>query len=78
MEGKSMGNAIIIAERAAASPGEAQKSMLMSVWVEEEEVIRQIQTPNLTTNTSNTDTARLDYTKNYDCSQLMPHNCNFK
>ena len=52
-----MGNGSFIAERAAASPGAAQKSKLMTVGVEEEEVFRRIQRPNSTTNTPNTDTA---------------------
>ena len=72
-----MGNGSIISERAVASPGAAQKSERMegTVAVEEEEVIRQIQTPNSTINTSNMDTAK---SRNYDCSQLLPYYCNWK
>ena len=60
-EGAITGTGSVITERAAASPGAAQKSMrnmMMSVMVEEEEVIRRIQTQNSTTNTWNTDTAK--------------------
>ena len=67
-----MGN--IISERAAATRGAAQKSgrvlMMISVGVEEEEVFRRIRRPNSTITTSNTDTAQ---SKNYDCSQSLPH-----
>ena len=61
-----MGDGSIITERAAASPGAAQKSMEGTVGVEEEEVIRRIQTRNSTTNTSNSDTAKSKDNKKYD------------
>ena len=58
MKGKSMGKTSGITERAAASPGAAQKSIhTVGVRVEEEEVFRPIQKQNSTTNTSNMDTA---------------------
>ena len=60
-EGNITGTSIdggIITERAAASPGAAQKSMEIHVGVEEEEVIRWIQTRNSTTNTWIMDTAK--------------------
>ena len=59
MKGKSTGKGSAITERAAASPGAAQKSMDLGVGVEEEEVFRRIQSQNSTIYTSNTDTARL-------------------
>ena len=78
-EGAITGKGSIIAERAAASPGAAQKSgrvsMLIGVGVEEEAVIRRIQTPSSTIATSNTDTAK---SRNYDRSQLLPYYCNRK
>ena len=64
-----MGNRSGITERAAASPGAAQKSLEINVTVEEEEVFRPIQKRNSTINTPNTDTAK---SKNYNCSQLLP------
>ena len=65
MLGKSIRKRSIITERAAASPGAAQKSIgdtveiMWRYWVEEEEVFRRIQTQHSTTNTPNMDTARL-------------------
>ena len=73
-----MGDGSGITERAAASPGAAQNSgrmhlVMMSVGVEEEEALRRTQKPYSTITTSNTDTAK---SKNYDCSQLLPHIAN--
>ena len=55
-----MGKRSFISERAADSPGAAQKSMEMdsNVGVEEEEVFRQTKRQNSTTNTSNSAIAK--------------------
>ena len=57
-------------ERAVASPGAAQKSILMdtNVGVEEEEVFRQIQVHDSTINTSHTDIVK---SKNMNNSVIL-------
>ena len=54
-----MGIQNLITERAADSPGAAQKSMEIGVGVEEEEVFQLIQMQNSTTTTSNMDPVKL-------------------
>ena len=54
-----MDNGKSISERAADSPGVAQKSMEIRVSEEEEEVFQLIQMPNSTTTTSSMDPVKL-------------------
>ena len=54
-----MGDGRLIWELVAVTPGAIQKStMTVGAMAEEEEVFRQIQRQNSTTNTSNLDTAK--------------------
>ena len=66
-----------ILERAAGSPGAAQKSMNINgdAWVVEEEVFQRIRMRNSTINTLNMATAK---SKNYDIPHLLPSFCTQK